>query len=119
MPRSLHPCALHPCARRAQCADAALRARWGYAGPKKTAGGTPDVSSKIHVDGSRPLPDAALDVGRYANATVRAYFEAYEPRLNAFGYSFRAPFVTGCAMETRRALSCPALPVRADAAGAP
>jgi hypothetical protein len=87
---------------------ALLSRSWGYSGPL-TPAGVPDISGRIHVDGSRPLPDSAQDVRMYRNATVRGYFDALEPRLNAFGYSFRAPFLTGCAMETRRAMACPAL----------
>jgi len=67
------------------------------------------VSKEIHVDGSRPLPEAQQDIGgAYGNATVRAHFEALEGRLNRFGYSFNAPFVTDCDMELRRRMACPA-----------
>ena len=68
----------------------------------------PDISERIHVDASRPLPDAHQDISAYGNATVRGYFEALEPRLNAFGYSFHQPFLTDCDMALRRAMACPA-----------
>ena len=64
------------------------------------------MSKEIHVDGSRPLPEAHQDIGIYGNATVRSYFEALEERLNVFGYSFNAPFVTDCDMELRRQMAC-------------
>ena len=79
--------------------------RWGYSGPL-TSAGIPDVSQEIHVDGSRPLPEAQQDIRVYTNATVRAYFEALEGRLNRFGYSFSAPFVTDCDMDARRKMAC-------------
>ena len=73
--------------------------------------------NKILVDGSRPLPERHQAIDAYGNTTVRGYFEALEPRLNAFGYTFHAPFVTDCDMELRRAFACPPAPqnaVRAD-----
>ena len=79
--------------------------RWGYSGPL-TSAGIPDVSKEIHVDGSRPLPEARQDISMYGNATVRSYFEALEGRLNVFGYSFKAPFITDCDMELRRKMAC-------------
>ena len=85
--------------------------RWGYSGPL-TSAGVPDVSKEIHVDGSRPLPEAQQDIRIYANATVKAHFEALEGRLNRFGYSFSAPFVTECDMDTRRKMACPARTLR-------
>lgn len=89
---------------------------WGYAGPK-TKEGVPDISGRIHVDPSRPLPDATADVRRaYRNATVRAHFEALEPRLNVFGYSFHHPFITECDWDARRAMACPP-PMPTPAAG--
>ncbi len=74
-----------------------------------TSQGVPDISNTIYVDPSRLLPDEKQDIrALYArNATVRGRFDALEPRLNAFGYSFRAPFVTDCALELRRARACP------------
>lgn len=81
---------------------------WGYAGPTN-AKGVPDVSRAIHVDPSRPLPDEALAIGAVfaRQPALLARFQALEPRLNAFGYSFNAPFVTGCAMSLRQKAACP------------
>jgi hypothetical protein len=81
---------------------------WGYAGPKN-AKGVPDVSRAIHVDPSRLLPDDALaiDVVYEQSPRLLAMFQALEPRLNAFGYSFSRPFVTGCAMTLRQQAGCP------------
>ena len=58
------------------------------------------------MDGSRPLPEAQQGISMYGNATVKAYFEALEGRLNRFGYSFNAPFVTECDMDVRRKMAC-------------
>ena len=90
-------------------ADANLSAHaasgWGYSGPL-TADGVPDVSGqKIFVDGSKLLPEAALDAA-HSGEQLPGY-RVLEGRLNAFGYSFFAPFATGCAREARRTMSCP------------
>ena len=83
--------------------------RWGYSGPLDEKG-VPDVTRTIHVDPSRPLPDShlAIDVAYAERPGIRARFEALEGRLNAFGYSFKAPFVTGCTPELRQRAACPA-----------
>lgn len=79
---------------------------WGYAGPLNEHG-LPDVSGRpIVVDASRLLPEAAQDVRREA-AALWAGLEALEGRLNAFGYTFYEPFVTGCEEEMRAAAACP------------
>ena len=89
-------------------ADSPLSHRWGYSGPLDEKG-VPDVTRIIHVDPSRPLPDShlAIDVAYAKRPGVRVRFEALEGRLNAFGYSFRSPFVTGCPPELRQRAACP------------
>ena len=101
---------VHSCLRTPR-ADKLCARSWGYSGPL-TSAGIPDVSKEIHVDGSRPLPEAQQDIRAYNNATVRGFFEGLEGRLNRFGYSFSAPFVTECGMETRRAFACPTRTLR-------
>lgn len=72
----------------------------------------PDVSRTIHVDPSRPLPDdhLAIDVAYADRPVLLARFQALEGRLNAFGYSFKAPFVTGCTPALRQRAACPGKP---------
>lgn len=66
------------------------------------------MRQRIYVDPSRPLPTDGQSVGAtYRNVTLRRLFTNLEPRLNAFGYSFSAPFTTGCALLLRRAAACP------------
>ena len=78
---------------------------WGYAGPK-AADGLPDVrGDKIAVDGSRLLPEPGADARR---EPLRDGYAALETRVNAFGYSFYVPFVTGCVLELRSIMACPA-----------
>jgi hypothetical protein len=70
----------------------------------------------VNVDGSRLLPEAEMDVrllGGEGGLGRRRELGELEGRLNAFGYSFHAPFLTNCSLEVRRRAGCPAVGGRA------
>lgn len=53
------------------------------------------------MDSSRLLPAADADVGLLPDAADVAHYGLLEGRLRRFGYSFRAPFVTGWRVPCR------------------